>query len=104
MALEAAKNNAKTASLITTRLYDEDSMLEAAREAVRNARSAAEYRTCVRMVRRIVAEGTSAPVYPAAGLIPFAIGNGAAVIEVNPEDTAFSDDVTFALSDQSSQQ
>jgi NAD-dependent deacetylase len=34
--------------------------------------------------------GTSAVVYPAAGLIPFAKQTGAAVIEINPEPTAFS--------------
>lgn len=41
--------------------------------------------------------GTSAQVYPAAGLIPLAIRNGATVIEINPEETGFSGDVTFAL-------
>ena len=46
---------------------------------------------------RIIVAGTSAQVYPAAGLIPFAIANGAAVIEINPEATDFSRDVTFAL-------
>ncbi len=35
--------------------------------------------------------GTSAQVYPAAGLVPHAQRNGAAVIEVNLESTAFSD-------------
>lgn len=41
--------------------------------------------------------GTSAQVFPAAGLIPLAIERGATVIEVNPEETDFSADVTFAL-------
>lgn len=41
--------------------------------------------------------GTSAVVYPAAGLVPYAKQSGATVIEVNPESTAFSDTVDFAL-------
>jgi NAD-dependent deacetylase len=41
--------------------------------------------------------GTSAQVFPAAGLIPLAIDRGATVIEVNPEETDFSTEVTFAL-------
>jgi len=41
--------------------------------------------------------GTSAQVFPAAGLIPLAIQRGATVIEVNPEETDFSEQVTFAL-------
>lgn len=41
----------------------------------------------------LIVAGTSAQVYPAAGLIPLA----RAVIEINPEATAFSDDVTFSL-------
>lgn len=41
----------------------------------------------------LIVAGTSAQVYPAAGLIPLA----AAVIEINPEPTAFSDEVTFSL-------
>ena len=45
----------------------------------------------------LIVAGTSAQVYPAAGLIPLAIQNRARVIEVNPEVTGFSDDVTFAL-------
>ncbi len=44
-----------------------------------------------------IVAGTSAQVYPAAGLIPLAINNGATVIEINPEATDFSRDVTFAL-------
>jgi NAD-dependent deacetylase len=41
--------------------------------------------------------GTSAMVYPAAGLIPFAKQNGAKVIEINPEETPFSSIVDCAL-------
>ena len=41
--------------------------------------------------------GTSAVVYPAAGLVPFAKQSGAVVIEINPEATAFSDTVDFVL-------
>jgi NAD-dependent deacetylase len=38
----------------------------------------------------LLAVGTSATVFPAAGLIELAHRGGAAVLEVNPEDTAFS--------------
>ena len=41
----------------------------------------------------LIVAGTSAQVYPAAGLIPMA----RAVIEINPEATAYSDDVTFSI-------
>jgi NAD-dependent deacetylase len=41
--------------------------------------------------------GTSAQVYPAAGLLPYAQSNGAAVIEVNLEATAFSDSIDVSL-------
>ncbi len=41
--------------------------------------------------------GTSAVVYPAAGLIPYAKQAGAKVIEINTEPTAFSDTVDCAL-------
>jgi NAD-dependent deacetylase len=41
--------------------------------------------------------GTSAVVYPAAGLVPFAKQSGATVIEINPEPTPFSETVDFAL-------
>jgi NAD-dependent deacetylase len=37
-----------------------------------------------------LAVGTSATVFPAAGLIEFAHGAGACVVEINPEETAFS--------------
>jgi NAD-dependent deacetylase len=58
--------------------------MESASEAVKNA-------------DLFIVAGTSAQVYPAAGLIPLAIRNGATVIEVNPEETGFSADVTYAL-------
>jgi len=45
----------------------------------------------------VIVAGTSARVYPAAGLIPMAMDRGATVIEVNPEATDFSGEVTFAL-------
>ena len=41
--------------------------------------------------------GTSAVVYPAAGLIPFAKQAGAKVIEINTESTPFSDTVDCVL-------
>jgi NAD-dependent deacetylase len=41
--------------------------------------------------------GTSAMVYPAAGLIPFAKQSGAKVIEINPEETSFSSIVDCSL-------
>ena len=41
--------------------------------------------------------GTSAVVYPAAGLVPFAKQSGATVIEINTEPTAFTGVVDFAL-------
>src|SRR5579863_10459752 len=47
----------------------------------------------VRAADLLIVAGTSAQVYPAAGLIPLA----ATVIEINPEATAFSDEVTFSL-------
>jgi NAD-dependent deacetylase len=47
----------------------------------------------VRAADVLIVAGTSAQVYPAAGLIPLA----AAVIEINPEATDFSDEVTFTL-------
>jgi NAD-dependent deacetylase len=47
----------------------------------------------VREADVLIVAGTSAQVYPAAGLIPLA----KAVIEINPEATPFSDDVTFSL-------
>jgi NAD-dependent deacetylase len=44
-----------------------------------------------------IVAGTSAQVYPAAGLIPLAVQQGAKVIEINPEETEFSADVTWSL-------
>ena len=41
--------------------------------------------------------GTSAQVYPAAGLVPYAQRKGAAVIEVNLEATPFSDSIDISL-------
>ena len=41
--------------------------------------------------------GTSAQVYPAAGLVPYAQRNGARVIEVNLEATPFSDALNYSL-------
>ena len=41
----------------------------------------------------LIVAGTSAQVYPAAGLIPMA----RAVIEINPEETGYSGEVTFSL-------
>jgi NAD-dependent deacetylase len=45
----------------------------------------------------LIVAGTSARVWPAAGLIPLALDQGAVVIEINPEATEFSDRVAFAL-------
>lgn len=53
----------------------------------------------VRAANVLIVAGTSAQVYPAAGLIPLA----SAVIEINPEETAFSDEVTFSLRGTSSE-
>jgi NAD-dependent deacetylase len=41
--------------------------------------------------------GTSAVVYPAAGLVPLAKQSGATVIEINPEPTGFSAMVDFSF-------
>jgi NAD-dependent deacetylase len=41
--------------------------------------------------------GTSAVVYPAAGLVPYAKHSGANVIEINPEPTGFSAMVDFSF-------
>ena len=45
----------------------------------------------------LIVAGSSAQVYPAAGLIPYAVEQGAGVIEINPEETDFSGEVAFAL-------
>ena len=44
-----------------------------------------------------IVAGTSAQVYPAAGLIPLAVRARATVIEINPEETEYSAEVTYAL-------
>jgi NAD-dependent deacetylase len=44
-----------------------------------------------------LAAGTSAVVYPAAGLVPLARASGAKVIEINIGETAFSSEVDCAL-------
>jgi NAD-dependent deacetylase len=44
-----------------------------------------------------IVAGTSAQVYPAASLISLAIRNRATVFEINPAETDFSADVTYAL-------
>jgi NAD-dependent deacetylase len=51
----------------------------------------------VRQADVVIVAGTSARVYPAAALIPLAIQRGAEVIEINPETTEYSDEVTFSL-------
>jgi NAD-dependent deacetylase len=45
----------------------------------------------------LIVAGTSAQVYPAAGLIPLAIRQGNQVIEVNPDVTEFSEEATWSL-------
>lgn len=47
----------------------------------------------VRTADVLIVAGTSAQVYPAAGLIPLARKS----IEINPEETAFSSEVTFSI-------
>jgi NAD-dependent deacetylase len=49
--------------------------------------------SAVRAADVLIVAGTSAQVYPAAGLIPLA----KAAIEINPEATDFSDEVTFSI-------
>jgi NAD-dependent deacetylase len=44
----------------------------------------------------LIVAGTSAQVYPAAGLIQMAASR-CTVIEINPEETGFSDEVTYSL-------
>jgi NAD-dependent deacetylase len=53
--------------------------------------------SAVRRADVLIVAGTSAQVYPAAGLIPLAVRVGAKVIEINPEATDFSGEVTFPL-------
>ncbi|HVW07111.1 MAG TPA: NAD-dependent deacylase [Bryobacteraceae bacterium] len=57
----------------------------------------------VRRAEVLIVAGTSAQVYPAAGLIPLALRSGAAVIEINPEETDFSGEVTIALRGKSAE-
>ncbi|HWE51302.1 MAG TPA: NAD-dependent deacylase [Bryobacteraceae bacterium] len=47
----------------------------------------------------LIVAGTSAQVYPAAGLIPLA----ASVIEINPEETPYSSEVTFSIRGRSAE-
>jgi NAD-dependent deacetylase len=55
----------------------------------------AEHATAEAQVLLVI--GTSAQVYPAAGLIPFAKQAGARVIEINLEPTPYSGTVDCAL-------
>lgn len=57
----------------------------------------------VRGAEVLIVTGTSAQVYPAAGLIPLAMSAGACVIEVNPEPTAFSGEVTHSIRGKSAE-
>jgi NAD-dependent deacetylase len=51
----------------------------------------------VQSAQVLLVVGTSAVVYPAAGLIPLAKQQGVKVIEVNPEETPYSEMVDCAL-------
>ena len=51
----------------------------------------------------MVVVGTSAVVYPAAGLAELALSRGAAVIEVNPEVTPLSAGATLSIRETASQ-
>jgi NAD-dependent deacetylase len=51
----------------------------------------------VREAEVLIVAGTSAQVYPAAGLIPLALEQGAQIVEINPDETDFSDDATWSL-------
>jgi NAD-dependent deacetylase len=51
----------------------------------------------VRLADVFIVAGTSAQVYPAAGLIPHALRHGVPVIEVNPDRTDFSEDADWHL-------
>lgn len=53
--------------------------------------------TAVENADLVVVVGTSAIVYPAAGLPELALARGTTVIEVNPEPTPLSDSVTLTL-------
>jgi NAD-dependent deacetylase len=50
----------------------------------------------------MVVVGTSAIVYPAAGLAELALSRGAAVIEVNPEVTPLSGNATLSIRETAS--
>lgn len=50
----------------------------------------------------VVVVGTSAVVYPAAGLPELALARGAVVVEVNPEPTPLSSSATIALRENAS--
>lgn len=51
----------------------------------------------------MVVVGTSAIVYPAAGLPDLALARGTAVIEVNPEPTPLSGSATISIRESASQ-
>ena len=51
----------------------------------------------------MVVVGTSAVVYPAAGLAEVALSRGTAVIEVNPEVTPLSNNATISIRETASQ-
>jgi NAD-dependent deacetylase len=51
----------------------------------------------------MVVVGTSAVVYPAAGLAELALSRGTAVIEVNPEVTPLSSSATISMREPASQ-
>ncbi len=51
----------------------------------------------------LLSVGTSSVVYPAAGFIELDAANGARTIEVNPQDTPMSSNVTWALRGKSAQ-
>ncbi|SIO22061.1 NAD-dependent deacetylase [Singulisphaera sp. GP187] len=53
--------------------------------------------TAVRHTRLLLVVGTSAVVYPAAGLVATAQGAGSTVIEINLEPTPISDEVDLVL-------
>jgi len=51
----------------------------------------------VRSAEILLVIGTSGVVYPAADLIPLALSRNVKVIEINPDETPFSEDVDCAL-------
>jgi NAD-dependent deacetylase len=57
---------------------------------------------CVQQAGVVLVVGTSAMVYPAAALPRMALGCGARVIEVNPEPTELSQDVSLFLQGKAS--